>query len=89
MTRQRLTRDIQHLDQQLNAQNLAIQRCRAQTVLAFRQTNPLWFVGLGFLSGVLVRRFGLHNVYRIGLISFKGASLAQTITRQLMSSREL
>lgn len=86
MTRARLTRDINRLDQQLTSQQAALQQRKAQSKQALHQISPLWLAGLGLTAGLLTGRIGFQGVFNSGALAVKAQQLIFGVIGQLISS---
>lgn len=86
MKRAHLVRNIEALDQRLNAQLAPFQKSSQDSIRSLQSISPWWLVGSGLLAGLITGRLGLHSAYAMGALGFKTQPLIHTVIKQWMGT---
>lgn len=89
MKRAQLIHEIQALDQHLALQIKPLQRQTRASVHALEQVNPLWFMGAGFVTGLLTGQLGWRSAYSIGALGFQLQSMLHSGVQSWLGGNEL
>lgn len=89
MKRAQLIYEIEALDQRLTRQVTPLQRQTRKSIRALEQINPLWFMGAGFVTGLLTGKLGWRSAYSIGALGFQMQSLLHSGIQSWMGGGEM
>lgn len=70
MTRKLLCREIQSVNQRLNARQAEFQQTNEQSKVAIQKLNPYLIIGAGLLAGVVTSEMGWRKVYTLAGAGF-------------------